>query len=208
MAQMPQVWLEWELTMNSSGWSFRSETEKQEMEEEVTKTNCGGKLKLVQRISSLSRRGLAKILGVSEATLRRIENRTSLPTDEFMDRLRALCVIGRARFEMMSEAEKEKVSDTLGASGGVIAGVGGALGAVSASGAVAGLSASGITSGLAAIGGGTMLGGIAVVAAIPVVTGLAGYGLVRGIKAICIANKLGSKEVNGRWEIKNSSPPT
>jgi len=144
----------------------------------------------------------AKMLGVSEATIRRLESGESEPTEAFMSRITALCVIGMAKFGKLKEAEKEKVSEVLGASGGVVAGVGGALGAVSAAGAVTGLSAAGMTSGLAALGGGAMLTGIGVVACIPVATGLAGYGLVKGIKSLCEANRLNCSEVAGRWEIR------
>ena len=144
---------------------------------------------------------------MSEGTLRRLEACESEPTDEFMTRLHALSVIGIARFGKISSAEQEHVSEIVGTSGGVVAGVGGALGAIGAAGSVAGFSAAGITSGLAAIGGGAMLTGIGVVAAIPIATGLAGYGLVKGIKAIVEANGLSSQEVNGRWEIRTKEPP-
>ena len=171
------------------------------LEEEVTKKNCGEKLKLVREISGISRTELAQKIGLSEATIRRLENGDSEPTENFMNRIRALCVIGIAKFGKLSESEKEKVSESLGAVGGVIASIGGSIGAISASGAVAGLSAAGMTSGLAALGAGSMLIGIGVVAAIPVATGLAGYGLVKGLKKICEANKLKAKEVDGKWEI-------
>ncbi len=183
-------------------WSTASNKQKRKMlEEEVTKANCGKKLILVRKISSISRRELAEKLAVSEATVRRIEAGISKPTDEFMNRVHALCVLGIAKFGKLSKTEKKKVSESLGAAGGIVAGVGGAIGAISASGAVAGLSAAGITSGLAALGGGAMVSGIAVVAAIPVLTGLAGYGLVKGIKKICEKNELECREVNRRWEI-------
>ena len=171
------------------------------LKEEVTKANCGEKLKLVRKISGISRRELAQKFGVSEATIRRLETGPSEPTDKFMNRVRALCVIGIAKFGKLSESDKEKVSDSLGAAGGLVAGVGGAIAAVSASGAIAGLSAAGMTSGLAALGGGAMLTGIGVVAVIPIATGLAGFGLVKGIKKICEANKLNCQEVNEQWEI-------
>lgn len=171
------------------------------LKEDVTKSNCGEKLKMVREISGISRRELAQKIGVSEATIRRIEAGQSKPTDEFMNRVRALCAIGMSKFGKLSESQKEKVSDTFGIAGGVVAGIGGAVGAVSASGAVAGLSAAGMTSGLAALGGGAMLAGIGVVAAIPIATGLAGLGLVKGIKKICEANKLSCQERQGKWEI-------
>ena len=182
-------------------WTFQDEEQKKKWQEEITKQNCGEKLKLVRELAAISRRELAKILGCSEATIRRIESGASEPTDAFMNRLRALCLIGKARFEAMTDAEKEKISEYIGTAGGVTAGIGGAIAAIASAGTVSGLSAAGITSGLAAIGG-SMLTGIGVVAAIPIATGLLGYGLVKGIKAICEANDLDSQEVNGYWEIK------
>ena len=185
-----------------TGWDFVNEEQKQRMLEQVTKENCGEKLALVREVSVISRRELARRLGVSESTLRRLETKESDPTDKFMNRLRALCLIGHAKFDKMSEAERERISETLGAGGGVISGIGGAIGAVAASGSVAGLSAAGMTSGLAALGAGSMLAGIGVVAAIPVAAGLAGYGLVKAIKKLCEANNLSSEERNECWEIR------
>ncbi len=193
------------MTKRPEEWKNVTEQQWEELIEEVTKSNCGKKLKLVREITGISRRELAKVMGVSEATIRRIETGKSEPTDDFMYRVHALCAIGVSKFGAMSEAEKEKISETFGVTGGTLAGIGGAIGAVSASGAVAGLSAAGMTSGLAAIGGGAMLTGIGVVAAIPVATGLLGYGLVKGIKYICEANKLDCQEVDEKWEITTRS---
>lgn len=190
---------------SNNGWDFKDAEQRRALLEEVTAGNCGEKLKLVQQVAMISRRELAKVLGVSEATVRRLENTDTEPTTEFMSRLHALCVIGRARFGNMSDGDREKVSEVIGAGGGVVAGVGGSIAAVSAGGSVAGLSAAGITSGLAAVGGGTMLAGIGVVAAIPVAFGLAGYGFVKAIKAIADANNLETQEVDGRWEIRRAT---
>lgn len=184
----------------SSVWTFETEEQKDQMLEPMTPENCGDKLKLVREVSGMSRRDLAKVLGVAESTIYRLETKKTLPTMDFLLRLNALVAIGYSSFTKMSEKDKEKVSEYIGTTGGIAAGVGGAIGAISASGAVAGLSAAGITSGLAALGG-SMLGGIAVVATIPVAAGFAGYGLVKGIKAICNANRLECKEVNEHWEL-------
>ncbi len=184
----------------ASVWEFDSEEQKDAMMESITQENCGKKLHLIRDVSGMSRRDLARVIGVAESTIYRLETGKTLPTMDFMLRLSALVAIGHARFSKMSSAEKEKISEYIGTTGGIAAGVGGAIGAISASGAVAGLSAAGITSGLAAIGG-TMLGGIAVVATIPLAAGFAGYGLVKGIKAICEANRLDCKEVDGHWEL-------
>ena len=184
----------------ASVWEFDSEEQKDAMMESLTQENCGKKLHLIRDVSGMSRRDLARVIGVAESTIYRLETGKTLPTMDFMLRLSALVAIGHARFSKMSTSEKEKISEYIGTTGGIAAGVGGAIGAISASGAVAGLSAAGITSGLAAIGG-TMLGGIAVVATIPLAAGFAGYGLVKGIKAICEANRLDCKEVDGHWEL-------
>jgi transcriptional regulator with XRE-family HTH domain len=185
-----------------SVWEFTNEEEREKMTETITPENCGDKLILVRQVSGLSRRELAKILGCSESTIVRIERKGTLPTNDFLFRLLALVSIGHSKYSKMSAKEKEGISEVIGASGGILAGVGGAIGAISASGAVAGLSAAGITSGLAAIGGGAILGGVAVVAAIPVAVGAAGFGLVKGIKKICEANRLSCKEIDGKYEIR------
>jgi DNA-binding XRE family transcriptional regulator len=187
------------------GMQYESDEQRDAMEEPITLENCGQKLRLLRDVSGISRRELAQIIGTSETTISRLETKKTTPTQEFMNRLRALVVIGFYKFKDMSEAEKETLSEAVGAAGGVVAGVGGAFAAVSASGAVAGLSVTGITSGLAALGG-SMLGGLAVVAVIPVAVGLGGYGLVKGIKAICDANRLSCTDIDGRYEIKPEEP--
>ncbi len=187
---------------NKSIWEFKNKKQKEEFKELLTRENCGKKLKLIKALLGMSRRELARIIGVSEATLRRLDNGESRPTGEFMNRLQALCVIGAAKYAKLRDSEKEKVSDLVGATGGVVAGVGGSIAAIGAAGAISGFSAAGITSGLAAVGGGAMLTGVGVVAVIPVGTGLVGYGLVKGIKKICEANKLSCQEVNKQWEIR------
>ncbi|MDE2476586.1 MAG: helix-turn-helix transcriptional regulator [Alphaproteobacteria bacterium] len=189
-----------------AAWQYESEKQRAEMEEQLTARNCWKKLKLVRDISGLSRKQLAKLVGVSESTIVRLETQKTLPTDEFINRLRALCLIGHAKYSKMTKAEKEHLSDLFGTVGGAVSGVGGAIGAVSASG-VAGLSAAGITSGLAALGGGTMLMGIGVVAALPLATGLAGYGLVQGIKHVCEANNLKCVKLDDRFELQVASEP-
>ncbi len=186
-------------------WHFKNEEEKQKFTEPITKENCGKKLKLILDLLNISNRELASILGVSEATVRRIIANESHPTDEFLHRLQGLCVIGAAKYRHLKDSDKEKISEMIGATGGTVAGVGGSIAAIGAAGAVSGFSAAGITSGLAAIGGGAMLTGIAVVASIPVGTGLLGYGLIKGIKKICQANKLTCEEYDGRWEIKRGN---
>jgi DNA-binding XRE family transcriptional regulator len=188
-----------------SGWEYESEEQKTKMEEKVTVENCGEKLRLIRDVSGISRRELAEVLGCSEATISRIETKKTFATNDFINKLRGLSTVGYYKFSKMTEAEKGVIGEAVGSAGGVATGVGASIAAVSAAGSVGGLSAAGITSGLAAIGGGTMLGGIATVAAIPVAVGLAGWGLVKGIKAICTANNLSCEEINEHYEIVSGS---
>ena len=179
----------------------------QEWTEAITKENCGDKIKLVRNVSGITRAELAKVIGCSESVITRLESKRTKPTDDFINRLKALCVIGYHKFSKFSDSEKEEyVSEVIGTTGAGILGVGGAIAAVSASGTIAGLSAAGVTSGLAAIGMGSMVAGIGVVAAIPCIAGLAGYGLIKGIKAIAAANDLSIQEVDNRWEIVTQLP--
>ena len=193
------------MTKSETNWRFKGKKQEKDFKESITMKNCGKKLKLVMNLLKISRREFARILGVSEATLRRLMSEESWPTDEFMHSLQALCVIGAAKYKKLSASDKENISEMMGVTGGTVAGVGGSIAAIGAAGTISGFSAAGITSGLAAVGGGAMLTGIGVVAFIPVSTGLLGYGLVKGIKKICEANKLSCQEVNGKWEITKKS---
>ena len=183
-----------------SDWTFDNENPRAEMEEEITAANCGKKLSLIRHVSGISRRELAKILGCSESTISRLESGIHQPTIEFMNKLRALQIIGYHRFKKLNSTDRSALAETMVAAGSGAGGVVASIGAIGATGTVAGFSAAGITSGLAALGG-SLLGGVAVVAVLPVAVGAAGYGVVKGIKAICENNNLSCKEVDGRFEI-------
>lgn len=190
------------MTTNSNTWDYDNPEHKKQMEEELTQENCGGKLKMVRDISGISRRQLAEVLGVQESTIYRLEKQQSLPSQDFLNTLRALQLLGYARFKNMSKKERSKAAEFICTGAGIGAGAGAAVAAISSAGTIAGLSAAGITSGLAALGG-TMLGGMAVVASIPAAAGLVGYGVAKGIKKICKANKLSCSfnKLDKRWEI-------
>jgi len=188
------------MTTNSNTWDYDNPEQKKQMEEELTQKNCGEKLKLIRDISGISRRQLAEVLGVQESTIYRLEKGPGKPSLEFLNTLRALQLIGYAWFKKMSKRERSKAAEFICTGAGSGAGAGAAVAAISSAGTVSGLSAAGITSGLAALGG-TMLGGMAVVASIPVAAGLVGYGVAKGIKKICKANKLSCKKREDQWEI-------
>lgn len=173
---------------------------KTEFLESITAENCGEKLTLARKAMNITRRELATMVSCSEATISRIEAKKTKPTTDFMNRLLALVLIGRSKFGTLSSKEKEITFESISAIGGVGAGFGAAMAAVSAQGTVVGLSAAGVASGLSALGG-TILGGAALVASVPLAAGLASLGVAKGIKAICESNKLNCTEVDGRFEI-------
>jgi transcriptional regulator with XRE-family HTH domain len=188
----------------SGAWPWKDENQKREMEEEITVKNSGEKLRCICKITHMSQRDLANVLGVREYTISRLMNGKSYASEEFLNRLRALQVIGIAKFKKLSKEEKSSVAEKIGAGTGIGAGVGASIAAVSAAGSVFGLSAAGIASGLAAIGG-SMVGGVALVATIPVAAGLLGYGVAKGIKKICEENRLKCEDLDDRWEITKDS---
>ncbi|MDD3276739.1 MAG: helix-turn-helix transcriptional regulator, partial [Kiritimatiellales bacterium] len=135
---------------------------KTEFLESITASNCGEKLTLARDAMAITRRELASIIGCSEATISRIEAGKTKPTIDFMNRLRALVLIGQSKFKSLSSKDKEKTIEFVSATSAAGAGFGAAMAAVSASGTVVGLSAAGVASGLSAIGG-TILGGAVLV---------------------------------------------
>jgi len=151
---------------------------------------------------------IARAFGCSLPTLGRILSGTSKPTSEFIKQTGILIGIGFTRYSKLSEAEKEKISEAIGAAGGGALGFGAISAAISASGAVAGLSAAGITSGLSAIGaivGGGMAAGVAVAAAIPLAVGALGYAIIVGVKYFFSETELHNEAINPIWESHNAS---
>ena len=168
--------------------------------ETITKENCGEQIRLVRKVSGMTRAELAQILGCAESVITRLKTKKTMPSEDFLGLLKALSVIGYYRFSKISNTQKESVSEAIGAATGGVVGMAGSIAAVTASG-VAGLSATGVATGLAALGMGSMVAGIGVVAAIPCAVGLAGYGLIKGIKSIAEANNLRINEIDDRFEI-------
>ncbi len=110
--------------------------------------------------------------------------------------------IGYEKYQKLSDAEKETISEKIGTVSAGVVGFGTITAAISASG-IAGLSAAGITSGLAAIGaivGGGMTAGVAVLAAIPIAAAATGYGIIKGVKYLFSQHKLNSKAIDSKWE--------
>lgn len=111
--------------------------------------------------------------------------------------------LGFSRYSKLTEAEREKLSDTLGAVGGGAIGFGCVIAAVEGMG-VAGLSAAGLTSGLSAMGalvGGGMTAGVAVAAAVPMAAMGIGYGIIRAVKYFISEAQLNADVLAPKWEM-------
>lgn len=170
---------------------------------EIKEENISNFLAVFIEQNNLEIREVAKEINCSTATLERIIAQKTFPTSNMIKQIGIMISIGFEPYKKLSNAEKEKISENIGALGGGILGFGTITSAVGAAGSVAGLSAAGISSGLAAIGatvGGGMAVGIATVAIIPIAVGGIGYAIVKGVKSLISNNKLKNEELEPNWE--------
>ena len=166
--------------------------------ESMTRESCGRVMKQIrERFGNLSVSDLAKVLGVSRSTIMRIEDGRTLPSDDFLNRLKALQVIGISKFKLLSEKNKIRFAEALEEIGENPRKIQAGLAAQ----ALKELTPLGILAGLGSIGGASLAAGSGLIASVPTVTGLAGYGLIKGLLGIVKANDLTCTEVDGRWEI-------
>jgi hypothetical protein len=173
---------------------------------QITEENCRLLLAAFIEQNRITVPRVCRAVGCSTATLGRLLSFASLPTAEFMKQIGIMIGIGIDKYEKLSSAEKEKISEVIGTGSATAFGFAGITAAVSASGTVAGLSAAGISSGLYAIGalvGGGMAAGVVVAAAIPLAAGAAGYATIKGVKFFFSEREVSSEKINPRWEIAN-----
>lgn len=171
----------------------------------IDRENLKNYLLTFMKKETKSARQIAKAIGCTESSVKRIIEGITYPSDEMIRRCGVMMDAGYKEYSKLTEAQKEKISDTIGAISGGALGFASITAAISASGTVIGLSAAGITSGLAAIGGivgAGMVGGVVLLAAAPVAVGVAGFGLIKGIKAVIGANKLNNTDFDSKWEIR------
>lgn len=155
--------------------------------------------------NGLTRRRAAKAIGCPVATIDRLLEGITLPTDEMIQQVGLMIELGFDRYATLSAAEKERMTEKASAVVGGVLGLTWISSAVSAAGSVTGLSAAGISSGLAWWGfGGGMIAGIGVLAVVPLGVGVAGYGVAKGIKYGVGEWKLRATDVDPRWEIINA----
>lgn len=168
------------------------------MPQGVTRENCGIVLKeLRQKFGSMSMADLAKTLGVSRSTVMRIEAGQTFPSEDLLNRLKAIQLIGISKFRALSEKDRDRFAlfmDEIGENPDDFS-------SAAAAHMVKALTPSGILAGLGTIAGASLNLSTSVVSAVPVLSSLAGYGLVKGLKAILEANDLNCTENEGVWEI-------
>ena len=75
----------------------------------VTRENCGTVFKeLRQRFGSMSVAELARTLGVARSTVMRVEAGQTIPSDDLLNRLKAIQVIGISKFRALSEKDRTR----------------------------------------------------------------------------------------------------
>ena len=151
----------------------------------------------------LAVKDVSKAIGCPAPVIGRVMCGITWPSASLLKRCHTMFEIGYEDYKKLSEADKEQISETIGAIGGAGLGIGASLAAVSALGTTIGLSGAGIMSGLAALGaliGGGAVAGIAVAAAIPVAVAAGGYLIVKGIKTQIGELELTAEKFEPRWE--------
>jgi len=164
----------------------------------VNRDNCGNVLREIrQKFGSMSMAELAKTLGVSRSTVMRIEAGKTLPSEELLNRLKAIQLIGISKFQELSQKDRKHFAIFMN-------GIGENADDFSTemtTHMVKALTPSGILAGLGTIASASLNMPTSVVSTVPVLSSLAGYGLVKGLKTILEANNLNCTEKDGVWEI-------
>ncbi len=152
--------------------------------------------------NDLNVRQVAKTIGCTEATLIRILAARSLPSDEMIKQIGIMIELGFVSYSKLSNAQKERISESIGTVSSGVFGFASITAVVSSLG-VSGLSAAGITSGLATLGAvvsGGMAAGIMVAAAIPIAAGATGYAIIKGVKYLASEWQLNVTDIDEHWE--------
>ncbi len=168
----------------------------------VTRHNCGHVFKALRRkFGSMSVAELARILGVSRSTVMRIEAGQSRPSDDLLNRLKALQLIGISRFRALSGEDQARFRELIRETGEDPA----LFSKTITDKMVKELTPAGILAGLGAIAGASLNLSASIITSIPVLSSLAGYGLIKGLQAVLEANQLHCTENNGQWDITKTS---
>ena len=153
--------------------------------------------------AKISVRSAADAIGCSETTMRRLLVGKTKPSVEMLKQSAVMVELGFDRYRKLTQAEKEKISEAIGAISGGTLGFAAVTAAVSTLG-IAGLSAVGISSGLAALGaiiGGGMVAGVTVAAALPLAATALGYSIICAVKGVLEKSRLDDEKYNPFWEL-------
>ena len=151
----------------------------------VNRDNCGKVLKEIrQKFGSMSMAELAKTLGVSRSTVMRMEAGQTLPSEELLNRLKAIQLIGISKFQELSQKDRDHFSVFMNGMGEKADDFSNDM----TSHMVKTLTPLGILAGLGTIASASLNMSTSVVSAVPVLSSLAGYGLIKGLKATASNN--------------------
>jgi len=131
----------------------------------------------------------------------RIETGQTIPSDDILNRLKAIQVIGISRFRALSEKDRNRFLQLLEEIGESPEMFSKAI----TDRMVKELMPAGILAGLGTIASASLTLSSSIISSIPVLSSLAGYGLVKGLKSVLEANNLSCVENEGFWEITKTN---
>lgn len=131
----------------------------------------------------------------------RIEAGQTQPSNEFLNRLKALQLIGTSKFRSLSMEDQgrfQALIKEMGEDPNLFS-------KTMNDGFVRELTSTGILAGLGAIAGASLSVSTSIITSIPVLSSLAGYGLIKGLEAVLAANQLNCTENDGQWVITKTT---
>ena len=137
-----------------------------------------GKLQLIREASGLSARELADKMDIPEYTYSRLERGKTGPSEDLMNKLRALSLTKSDRTKAGEHTDRPRLTARA-----VVVGLG----------AIAAVKYFGVAAGVAATGAGMLFGGV--------IGGALTYGVVQALKALCSKNELQCRQTEGGVEI-------
>ena len=89
----------------------------QEMDEDskITSENCVLKLVVYMKTQKLGSRKISKVIGCSQSTLFRLLHQMNKPSEEFTKQSATLIFLGYDDYKTLTNEQKEKISEILGA---------------------------------------------------------------------------------------------
>jgi transcriptional regulator with XRE-family HTH domain len=155
--------------------------------DQITKENCSEAIDRICEEASITKKQLAEILGVSPSSIVRIQKVGQKAGDEFINRLKALQVLGYAKYKELLSSNENIDPKLLSGKVLTISGVLTGLTAVISLKSVA----TAVTVSIPLLGLGSAVAG-----------GLLAGGIFNSISKLCKKNKLNCEEKNGNLEIK------